>query len=224
MVILKTPQSFQKPEKSNKSLFADIKDGISYIFNHKGISSLLVILLFGDALGASIFYMAPAFSEQILGLGVVGVSIILASKGMGATVAAFWIAYGGEKMATPQRMLWGFFMFVISVFAIFLFENIYFAIFAFIILGMSAETYHTIMTSLIQLTVTEEQRGRVMGTLFMLAQFASGIGTYVVGYYAVSNGLVKPTLAVAVLCLIVWLVYFLNRNRLVFNFNVSNET
>ncbi len=199
---------------NTESIYMDIKAGVSYIFNHKGISSILIILLVGDALAASIFYMAPAFSEQILGLGVVGVSIILASKGMGAAIAAFWIAYDGEKMATVERMLWGFLFFIIAVFVIFLFRNLYITIIAFVILGMAAETYHTIMTAIVQLSVLEQQRGRVMGTLFMFAQFASGIGTYLIGYYALKHGLVKPTLVVATICFFVWLIYFINRDQI----------
>ena len=217
----KTPKYFKYPEKSTNSIYADIVEGVHYILNHKGISSILVILFAGDALGASIFYMAPAFADQILGLGVVGLSVILACKGIGATLAAFWIAYGGEKMATPQRMLWGFLLFIVSVFMIFVNGNIYITIMAFVLMGMAAETYHTIMTSLVQLSVAEEQRGRVMGSLFMFAQFASGVGTYLIGYYALKHGLTTPTLIAATLCFLVWIVYFLTRNRTLYKLKIS---
>ena len=220
---LRTPPDFQKPRKSANSIYADILDGIRYILNHQGISSVLILLLAGDALGASIFYMAPAFSEQVLGLGVVGVSAILASKGVGATLAAFWIAHGGQKTATPRRMLWAFFFFIAAVFAIFLSPSLCFTVFAFAVLGMAVETYHTIMTSLVQLSVSEEQRGRVMSTLFMFAQFASGIGTYLIGYYAVNHGLVKPTLIAAAMCLAVWLGYFVFRERSIYRFQIPGN-
>ena len=220
---LKTPTSFIKPERSSNSIYGDIIEGIKYIFNHKGISSILIILLAGDALGASIFYMAPAFADQILGLGVVGVSIILASKGIGATLAAIWIAYGGEKMATPQRMLWAFLLFLAGVFMVFLANNIYITIMAFILMGMAGETYHTIMTALVQLSVSEQQRGRVMSTLFMFAQFASGVGTYLIGYYALKHGLVTPTLIAASLCFIVWLVYFAMRHQTIYKLQIADK-
>ncbi len=220
---LQTPDDFIKPTKSTNSLFGDIADGFNYIRSHQGISALLSLLLVGDALGASIFYMAPAFANEILDMGVVGVSVILSAKGIGAALAAIWIAYGGEKAATAQRLLWGFFVFIMAVYAIFLIQNIYISILAFALLGMAAETYHTIMKSLIQLSVSEQQRGRVMGTMFMLGQFASGVGTYLIGYFAVSNGLVTPTLTAATICLVVWLIYFLNRRRFMHRFKKSYE-
>ena len=218
-VFLKTPENFVKPEISRNTIIGDIKEGFDYIRGHKGISSLLIMLLAGDALGASIFYMSPAFSDEILGMGIVGVSIILSSKGIGATLAAVWIAYGGNQAVTAQRLLWGFFIFTISVYIIFIFQNLYISILAFFIMGLAAETYHTIMTALIQLTVIEEQRGRVMGTLFMFAQIASGIGTYLIGYYAASHGLIIPTLVAATICLIVWLIYFIKRKEFIYKFN-----
>ena len=223
-LFLKTPKSFKKPEKSSKSIFGDIIEGINYILNHKGISSILIILLAGDALGASIFYMAPAFADQILGLGVTGMSIILAAKGIGATLAAIWIAHGGEKMATPQRMLWAFLVFVFCVFLAFLANNLYITILAFVMMGLAGETYHTIMTALVQLSVSEEQRGRVMSTLFMFAQFASGVGTYLIGYYALKHGLVKPTLITATVCFFVWLGYYARRNQSLYTLKISDKS
>jgi len=215
---LRTPENYSKPTKSTNTVFADIKDGFTYILKHRGITSILVIILAADALGASVFYMTPAFSDEILEMGVVGVSIILSSKGLGAVVAAFWIAYWGEQVATAQRILWGFLLFTFSVYAIFVVENIYFSVIAFFIMGLAAETYSTITTSLIQLSVSEEQRGRVMGTLFMFSRIASGIGTYLIGYYAVSYGLKVPMLVAATVCLTVWLVYFMNRKEFVASF------
>ena len=220
-VYLKTPDSFKFPKPSTAPILADIKAGAKYILNHRVISSLLVILLFGDALGASIFYMTPAYSEQFLGLGVMGVSIVLAAKGIGATLAAFWIARGGEKMATFNRMQFGYLCFLLSALLIFLSPNMYLAVLAFVFLGFAAESYHTVMLSMVQLTVKEEQRGRVMSTLFMLSQLASGIGTYLVGYLAVQFGLTGPIMVVTAICFIVWIRYYLKRKSLASTYSQS---
>ncbi len=205
---LKTPADFIHPTPSGQSIYGDVLAGFRYVRQHREISSILALLLAGDALGASLFYLAPAFSEQILGMGVVGVSMIFAAKGIGATLSAFYIAYLGEAGATYLRMLWSFLFFVLSVLLIFLSPNVYLIVLAFLFLGIGSESYQTIMTALLQLTVTEEQRGRVMATMFMFGQFASGIGTYLIGYYAATHGLTGPTVVAALICLLVWLYYF----------------
>lgn len=214
-LFLKTPDDFVKPVKSKNSLFGDITEGFIYIRHKKEISSFLVLLLAGGALSSSIFHMAPAVADEILDMGVIGVSVILSSKGIGATLAAIWLAYRGEQSATVERLLWGFLIFTLSVVVIFVFKKIYILILAFLIMGAAVETYKTIMLSIIQLSVTEEQRGRVMGTVFMITQIASGIGVYFVGYYASNHGLLMPMLFSATICLIVWIVYFIRRNELI---------
>ncbi len=220
-IFLKTPVDFVPPEKSENSVTGDIVDGFRYILAHRGITSILLLMLVGDSLAAAIFYMAPAISEQLLGMGIVGVSTILAAKGAGATLAAVWIAYGGERFATVKRMMWGFLFFVLSVFLIFLPGRFGIAVVGFLVLGLSIETYGTIMTALVQLTVTEEQRGRVMGTMFMLGQGASAIGTYLIGYFALNYGLIPPIILAALICLVVWTWCFMKRKAITDNFATS---
>ena len=215
---LRTPSDFEAPQPSGESMLRDIVAGFAYIRRHRGISSMLVLIFFGDALAASVFYMAPAFAEQILGMGVIGVSIILAARGVGATMAAVWIAWAGERAATVERLLRGFLLFLAAMFIAYLAGNVYLVAAAFVLMGLAGETYNTILTALTQLTVTEEQRGRVMGTLFMIVQLASGVGTYLVGYLAVRHGLVMPTLAAAAGCLLVWCSYYVRRRRIARDF------
>jgi hypothetical protein len=53
---------------------------------------------------------------------------------------------------------------------------------------MAGEIHSTSTLSLIQMKVQEEQRGRIMGNLWLLKQIAAGVATYVVGAMAVSGG------------------------------------
>ena len=124
-------------------------------------------------------------------------------------------------MATFNRMQFGYLCFLLSALLIFLSPKMYLAVLAFVFLGFAAESYHTVMLSMVQLTVKEEQRGRVMSTLFMLSQLASGIGTYLVGYLAVQYGLTGPILVVTGICFIVWIRYFLKRKTLESTFSQS---
>jgi len=169
---------------------------------------------------ASFFYMAPAYSEQILGMGVEGVSIILASAGAGATIAALWLAHGGESAATAKRVLWAFLFFILAIAVLYLIENLYIAVAVAIAMGLAGETWKTGTFTLIQLNVSEEQRGRVMGNMFLLSQFASGVGTYLIGAFAVTQGLIGPMLIAVVCCFVVWLVFYVKREQFQQQFEV----
>ena len=84
-----------------------------------------------------------------------------------------------------------------------------------VVLGIASEVRKTGTMTIVQLSVDENQRGRVMGTWYMFAQIAGGIGAYGIGQAAVAFGLKLPTVIFAGLCLAVWLVIYINRRRLI---------
>ena len=93
----------------------DVLDGVAAIWAHGGIKAILMLLLFGDGLYGAVRQMAPAFADRALGAGVGGLSTLLASAGVGATIAALWLAHGGVARASPATILWGFLGFVAAV-------------------------------------------------------------------------------------------------------------
>ncbi|WP_420548325.1 MFS transporter [Curvivirga sp.] len=208
---LKTPEDFTSPTKSEKSIMADIQDGFSYIFKHPQFMPIVILMLLGDFLMSAVYYMTPAFSDQLLEAGVIGVSAILAARGIGATITALWLAHGGEALIIPHRIIWAFLISMIALVIMYLFPNLYIAIAMSVIMGLAGEFRRTLSYSYIQVEVIEEQRGRVMGSLFMLGQCAGGIGTYIVGAIAVNYGLIIPTLLAAAFCFAIWLILFIRR-------------
>ncbi len=221
MALLKTPADFVQPKTRGRSVVGDILDGVTYIARNRGIAALLILLLAGDALGMSFFHMLPAYSDQILGMGVVGVSAILAFRGVGATAGALWLAHGGEEAVRIERVLWAFLLATLLLALLMLVESLYVAAIIAVGLGLAGQIRKTSTMSLIQLHVTEEQRGRVMGNMFLLTQLAAGIGTYLVGSFAVTYGLVAPILIAAGLCLAVWAIIFLGREKLILSFHAQ---
>ena len=70
--------------------------------------------------------------------------------------------------------------------------------------GFAGETRKTSTFSIIQLAVDEQQRGRVMGTVFMFSQLAAGIGVYAIGTLAGHLGLRVPISAGVLFGICVW--------------------
>jgi MFS family permease len=102
VAFLRTPADFKQPPRSGRSMFGDLVDGARYIFGHQGISTLLVLMLLGDVLAVTLYHMLPAFSADSLGLGVEGMSTILALYGIGATLAALWLAMADRRARRPR--------------------------------------------------------------------------------------------------------------------------
>ena len=78
--------------------------------------------------------------------------------------------------------------------------------------GFAGEARRTGTVSLLQTSVSEAHRGRVMSTQFMLQRLAGGVGAALIGSLSEQNNLRAPMLAAAALALAAWCVAFANRN------------
>ena len=211
---LRTPADYVPPERSTLSFVGDIFDGVTYIFERKTISSLLIILLIADAVALGFIHMLPAYADNVLGLGVVGMTAILAMRGLGATCAALRIAYVGRSAVSVNHVLWAFLAALLALVVLVQANNLYIAAGIAAVMGFASETRKTGTMTIIQLAVDESQRGRVMGSFFMFSQLAAGIGAYLIGAFAVEAGIRLPTTVAVLIGLCVWAVFFLRRKQL----------
>jgi len=212
---LRTPAGFRQPRPSGRTVAGDLIDGARYIRGHHGISALLLLMLLGDALSAATFQMLPAYSDRVLHRGVAGVSMLLAAAGIGATLSALWLAHGGAGRTTATRVLWAFLAFAVSVAGLMLSHSLIPALLAVTCYGAAGEIRRTGTVSLLQMAVSDAQRGRVMSAQFLLQRMAGGIGVYLVGAAAERHGLRLPMLAMAGLAMLAWLLAFTRRARIV---------
>ena len=213
LLCLKTPPGYQKAQVPPRSIMGDIVDGFEYIRGNSRISSLLVLGLVCETLIMSFYHMIPAYSELIIGQGIFGVSVILACMGLGSTAAALWLAHGGVKAARVDRVLWAAVIAMLSLVFLVHAANLFIAAVIACATGFAAETRATGSASIIQMSVDEAHRGRVMGTKFMLSQLGAGIGTYMIGAIAVSHGLKTPIIIGVAIGVTIWLLIFLRHKK-----------
>ena len=209
---LRTPADYQQPPRSDRSVLGDFVDGARYIFGHHGITTLLVLMLLGDVLAVSLFHMLPAFSTGTLGLGIEGMTTILAVYGAGATLAALWLAHGGSQRISSTLVLRAYVIYACAIGALVLMGNLWLAAGAALLWGIAGQIRSTGTIALLQTSIPDEQRGRVMGTEFLFSRIAGGIGTYLVGTAAEQHGLQVPMLIAVGVCLVAW-VYAYTRRR-----------
>lgn len=202
---LRTPAGFVPPTPSGRSLAGDIGDGWRYVRGHRLLWSLLLLGLAADAVLIGFYHMLPAFAETVLGLGVAGMAAVLAGLGLGATAAGMWLAHGGVAAVRLERVMWGALAGLLLLAVLVMMPTVWLAVPVAVLVGVASETRKTGSLSLIQLSVDETMRGRVMGTWFMLRQVAGGIGALAIGGTATAWGVQAPTLAGVALAVLVWL-------------------
>jgi MFS family permease len=214
IAFLRTPGDYKPPAPSGRSVFGDAVDGARYIFGHAGIGILLVLMLLGDVLSVSIYHMLPAFSADSLDLGVEGMTTILAVYGIGATLAALWLAHGGAKRAEPGLVLRAYVVYACAIGGLILASNLWFAAAGALLWGIAGQIRSTGTIALLQISIPDDQRGRVMGTEFLFSRIAGGVGTFLIGTISERHGLQLPMLVAVALCLVAWAYAFSRRKRI----------
>lgn len=211
---LRTPADYQQARTVRRPIVEEVFAGGRYIFGHAGLTAFMALILIGDAISAATYQMMPAYADLELGKGVGTVSLLYGAAGIGATLAAIWLAQGGAARATPLRALWAFLGFAIAIYLMAGSPFLYLSVAAMLLYGFSGETRRTVTVSIIQSSVEDAQRGRVMAMQHLLTQIAGGVGTLSVGLAAHHLGLRLPLACAAILLTLVWLVIFARRGRI----------
>jgi MFS family permease len=223
IALLRTPDSYVQGKSPRVSLRADFMEGFNYIVTHRGLSVLLVLVLVGDAIAASVNSMMPAYTNMVLELGAGTMATMFSAAGIGATVAALWLAYGGAGSATPSRVLWAVLGFSIAIYVLAGATLLTIALFGMVIFGFFGETRRTGTVSLMQSHVDDAQRGRVMSTLFLFTQIAGAVGSLSVGLSASWTGLRLPLAFSAITLTVVWLTVFRRRHAIIRAFSAPTR-
>jgi predicted MFS family arabinose efflux permease len=226
VAFLRTPAGHRPPvgpSGPRGSIHDDFLEGLRAILRHRGIAPILAIMAFGDALFSGIYQMAPAYADKILGMGVEGLSALLAAAGLGATVSALWLAHGGAARAAPATILWAFLGFLACVGALKLASNAPTALLAMAGVGGCFELCRTGKVSLLQISIPDALRGRVLSTQFLLLRLAGALGALALGAAAEPWGLRAPFLLLALLALFAWSAAFGRRKTIGAAFAAPNE-
>lgn len=213
--LLRTPPDYEQPARRHQPFMRDLADGARAIAAHRGITGLLTLMLFGDAIGGAVRQMLPAFADRALHAGVEGLSTILAGLGVGATLSALWLAQGGARRTTLPIILWSFAGHLAATAALMTAPTLVVAALAAVARGAAYEVCRTGTVSLLQTSVPDALRGRVMSTQFLLQQGASSLGVALVGVLAEPLGL-RPTILLGIgLAALAWLMTTRGRARMI---------
>lgn len=214
VAFLRTPPDFIQSRAAGRSVRADITEGARYIFTHKGLSALLLLVLVSDAVSGAVYQLVPAYADLLLGGGVGSASMLYGAAGIGATCASLWLAHGGAARATPERVLWATLGVGIAVLILAGLPHLVAAVVAMLFFGFCGDTRRTGTLSIMQLSIDDTQRGRVMSTLFLMTRLANGVGTVIIGASAQYVGLRLPLFAAVVILVVVWLAIYRRRTAL----------
>jgi len=196
--------------RNNNSAFRDIKEGLVFISHHRLILALVSVVAAISLFGISYIMLMPVFASHVLGVGVKGLGVLMSSTGIGALLGALGLARLGNFRSKGRLLIWSVFLFSVSLMVFSLSKGYFLSIFALIFVGCCSVIPIALVNTLLQVSVPDEFRGRVM-SLFMIT-FAGimPFGNLIAGTLAQSWGVSAALFFCGLVCLVLFsLINFL---------------
>jgi MFS family permease len=200
------------PPATTKPMLEDLRGGLLYVKQTPGIPPLVVLAFATTLLGMPVLTLLPIYARDIYGTGVGGYMWMMSFSGAGAIAGSLIVAWMGRfpRMGVSTLLVQIGFGVLIVLFAVTRVIYISYALLFFT--NVALMIVFSTVTSLVQLIVPNEMRGRVM-SIYMLA-FRGGmpLGSLASGYLASVFSATSVLVANGTLLAVV-AVYFLMRSR-----------
>jgi predicted MFS family arabinose efflux permease len=190
---------------SGRSSWEGLVAGARYAGSQPAVRALLLTAAGFNFFGQPYTQIMPVFARHVLDVGPSGLGLLLTMPAVGTIVAAFSLALLGN-VAGKGRLLLG----VASVFALGLLAFAASQLFALslailVVVGAAGTVSQTLGNTLLQHTVPDRMRGRVMSFWIIATQGASPLGAVPAGLVAQAWGApaavsLGAAMVLAVLC------------------------
>jgi MFS family permease len=169
---------------SDAPAFRDIADGVREAFGDRMILLLMTIIAFASFFGFSLFTLFPAWAVNMLGGDSKTNGFLQSARGIGAFVSAIIIASIGNSRHRGKLLRSGTLAFpaALLVFA-FITNEVASLVFVFLA-GVGMMFVFNLANAMVQSSVSDNYRGRVMGIYSLVFFGFSAIGSLAAGFFA----------------------------------------
>ena len=140
-----------------------VLEGFVYVASHRRLRILLLLFGVVGIFGWSYSVLLPAYATDILHVGERGYGALLSANGLGALLGALTVATYGNRLRPQSMILGGLWLFsaMLLLLAVVRWYPLVLACMA--VGGWGMLLYFATTNTLIQTSVSDEMRGRVMG-------------------------------------------------------------
>jgi MFS family permease len=195
-----------------RSMLAEMAAGYRYVWQHRGIGSLLVVSMSSALLLRPVLEMLPAFVGQVFHGTAEDLGFLMTVTGVGAMVSAVSIAWRGLTRGLVRLVTLSILLGSGAVLLFALSPDLWLGAVAVALLGMSIAMRGAGSQALIQSAVDPAMRGRVLALYTMMFNVGPALGALAIGLASNWGGLRVPLYGAAALNLLVWL-WFAARRR-----------
>jgi MFS family permease len=197
-----------------RGILDEMKEGFRFVAQRRTLLVLTFLAFAGTFLGMPIVTFLPVVAREIFGLGANGYAWMTATYGTGSVAGALMVAATAHTRRKGRVALMLQLAFACLMVAFALSRSLPLSLVIAFFAGMCIVGVVSLYSSLVQLTTSDQMRGRVM-SIFMLA-FRGGmpLGNLIAGYVAQRWGISWALGVNGVVLAIVALVFVVRGTRL----------
>ena len=181
LALVRVPTLERAASEDKPSYFADLKDGITYVFTHDTVRWVMAVFAIVFLLAVAPSNLSPLMLVRNFGEEVWMLTVLEVSFGMGMVLGgALTAAFGGKvnriSMLIGTSLLFGFLAVALG-----LSPNLVFFYAVFFLIGLAVPAFSTAAMTLLQETVEPERQGRVFGFIGIVMSVAMPLGMVILG-------------------------------------------
>jgi MFS family permease len=167
-----------------RGIVEDSLEGLRYVRTNRMVLGLSALLAVFSIFGWSYNVLMPIFARDILRAGAQGLGLLMTSSGVGALVGALLVAsLGGYPRR--ERILFGGGFLLSAAAAGFAFSRLLHLSMAILaVAGLGGVAVMSVANTLIQMSVPDHMRGRVMGVWALVNAGSAPLGSFQAGTLA----------------------------------------
>lgn len=199
--------------ESSNSIMGDFTEGIKYIKNKSEIYRIMLLIAVFGLIGMPFINFLPVFAVEVLGKGPEGFGFLVGATGIGALAAALFLSFRSDIKEKNRFMFFSTLCFSILLFVFSLSTIFSLSLVLLIFIGWSMLSFFATANSFIQLSVSDNMRGRAMSVYTFVLLGTAPIGNSIMGTAADAIGTTKIVGIAAVICFIASIVFFIKNTE-----------
>lgn len=185
----------------------DVLQGFVFVWRKKTVLGAISLDLFAVLFGG-VLILLPAFADEILGVGSVGLGFMRAAPGIGAALVALWLGFRPIKRHAGRWMFGGVALFGVCMVVFGLSTSYWLSLLVLVLSGAGDMVSVFVRGMLVQLETPDAIRGRVSAVNSMFIGASNELGAFRAGLNAEGFGMVKAVVAGGLATLLVVASYY----------------
>ncbi len=197
LLVIKMPR-MRDSVPPGASYFRDLAEGARYTFTHTGVAAIIALSAVNSLFARPLIDLLPGFAGEVFAVGPEGLATMTSAMGAGALIASFWLAQRSRLRGLTSIVFVGVMINGAAVALFALSTNLWTGALLLAVSGFTQACAGTGTQTLIQSSVEDRLRGRVMSVWLVIGRGGPALGAMVMGTMAEVVGFGPPMLTGAI--------------------------